>query len=105
MYDVIFGRAGKVRAIQPVLSGSRAKAVCYQEGFCTGSVKERLLGYTFASPAEYAIVPLQDILGLGREGHMNTPGTVGSPNWEWHLPDFGRAEKEMKHLRHLFRRS
>ena len=44
--------------------------------FGTGSVKERLLGYTFASPAEYAIVPLQDILGLGREGHMNTPGTV-----------------------------
>ena len=75
------------------------------EGFGTGSVKERLLGYTFASPAEYAIVPLQDILGLGREGHMNTPGTVGSPNWEWHLPDFGRAEKEMKHLRHLFQRS
>ena len=30
---------------------------------------------------------MADILGLGREGHINTPGTVGSPNWEWRMPD------------------
>ena len=64
---------------------------------CTqGSIKDRLLQYTFASKAEYAIIPLADIIGLGKEGHINTPGTVGSPNWEWRLPDFTEAEKELK---------
>ncbi len=74
------------------------------KGFGQGQVKDRLLGYTFARPAKYAIVPIQDILGLGREGHMNTPGTVGSPNWEWRMTSFAAAKKEMKRLRYLFQR-
>jgi 4-alpha-glucanotransferase len=37
--------------------------------------------------AALAIAPLQDVLGLGSEARMNTPGTeVG--NWRWRLdPD------------------
>lgn len=42
---------------------------------------------------------MQDILGLGEEGHMNTPGTVGSPNWEWRLPDFNEAVEDLRSLR------
>ena len=33
--------------------------------------------------------------------HINTPGTIGSPNWEWHLPDFVQAEKELQKLGRL----
>jgi 4-alpha-glucanotransferase len=36
----------------------------------------------FASTAPLAMLPLQDLLSLGNEGRMNTPGTVGS-NWSW----------------------
>lgn len=32
--------------------------------------------------ASFAIIPLQDILGVGEEGRMNTPG-VGTKNWAW----------------------
>ena len=35
-----------------------------------------------ASVANIAIVPLQDVLGLGAEPRMNLPGTV-SGNWKW----------------------
>ena len=35
-----------------------------------------------SSVADIAIIPLQDILGLGNEARMNHPGTVGS-NWRW----------------------
>lgn len=70
-----------------------------RQGIKQGSVKERLLSYALASKAEYAILPMQDILGLGAEGHMNTPGTVGSPNWEWRLPTFAEAELKMKHYK------
>jgi 4-alpha-glucanotransferase len=35
-----------------------------------------------ASVADVAIVPLQDVLGLGSSARMNLPGTV-SGNWKW----------------------
>jgi 4-alpha-glucanotransferase len=35
-----------------------------------------------ASVADLAIVPLQDVLGLGSEARMNLPGKV-SGNWKW----------------------
>ena len=34
------------------------------------------------------IVPVQDILRLDNDARINTPGQVGSPNWEWKLVDF-----------------
>ena len=37
-----------------------------------------------ASVADMAIVPLQDVLGLGSEARMNLPGTV-SGNWKWRV--------------------
>lgn len=66
-----------------------------RHGAKQGSMKDRFMEYTLSNQAEYAIIPMADILGLGKEGHMNTPGTIGSPNWEWHLPDFVKAEKEL----------
>ncbi|HRQ09962.1 MAG TPA: 4-alpha-glucanotransferase [Trueperaceae bacterium] len=35
-----------------------------------------------ASVAETAVAPLQDVLGLGSEARMNTPGSA-SGNWSW----------------------
>ncbi|KPV53063.1 4-alpha-glucanotransferase [Kouleothrix aurantiaca] len=36
----------------------------------------------FASVAETALVPMQDVFGLGSEGRMNTPGRAAG-NWGW----------------------
>lgn len=38
----------------------------------------------YHAPARIAITPAQDIIGLGPEGRMNTPGTVEG-NWRWRL--------------------
>ena len=67
-----------------------------REGIRQDSVKDRLLAYTWKSKAEYAIVPMADILGMGKEAHLNTPGTVGSPNWEWRMPDMRQMEISLK---------
>jgi 4-alpha-glucanotransferase len=40
-----------------------------------------------ASAAEYAVFPMQDLLGLGSECRMNTPSTCGNQNWSWRLGD------------------
>ena len=39
-----------------------------------------------SSPAGLAIVPAQDLLGLGDEARLNTPGTRNG-NWAWRLRD------------------
>jgi 4-alpha-glucanotransferase len=44
-----------------------------------------MIRMTWLSVADLAIVPLQDVLGLGSEARMNLPGTA-SGNWEWRLP-------------------
>jgi 4-alpha-glucanotransferase len=35
-----------------------------------------------SSIADLAIIPLQDVLGVGSEGRMNLPGT-SKGNWRW----------------------
>jgi 4-alpha-glucanotransferase len=47
-----------------------------------GSVARRLLELAYQCKAGIAMIPLQDILELGSETRMNTPGTVDG-NWEW----------------------
>jgi len=41
-----------------------------------------LIRLAFQSVANTAIIPAQDLLGLGSDARMNTPGT-GEGNWEW----------------------
>ena len=43
-----------------------------------------LLDAVYASRANLAIVPMQDLLGLDTEARMNTPGTTKG-NWRWRL--------------------
>ena len=53
------------------------------------------------------MTPLQDVIGLGSEGRMNTPGTMGG-NWEWRFrPDQIAEEDEdvLKELTHLYGRA
>jgi 4-alpha-glucanotransferase len=59
----------------------RQKAMAYlgcdEQAFHWSLVRAAL-----ASVADIAIVPLQDILGLGSQARMNLPGTIGN-NWTW----------------------
>lgn len=48
--------------------------------------------------AECCILPMQDLLGLHAEGRMNTPSTIGSPNWEWKLKNYKDVESVMGKL-------
>jgi 4-alpha-glucanotransferase len=51
-----------------------------------------LIRMAMASVARLAVVPAQDLLGLGSESRMNTPGT-SEGNWSWQSEpgDFDRA--------------
>lgn len=47
-----------------------------------GNVAWEFTRLAFASVADMALVPLQDVLGLGSEARMNTPGQAAG-NWSW----------------------
>ncbi len=66
-----------------------------------------LIRLALSSVADTAIVPMQDILGLGTEARMNLPGTA-SGNWgwrfSWNLLD-AAATQQLKEMTSLFTRA
>jgi 4-alpha-glucanotransferase len=44
-----------------------------------------LIRLAWASVANTAVTTVQDLLSLGHEARMNTPSTIGPPNWCWRL--------------------
>ena len=44
---------------------------------------------------------MQDILELDDKGRINTPGTLGTPNWEWKMNSLEPFEKRVEALRKL----
>jgi 4-alpha-glucanotransferase len=53
-------------------------------GRCDEGIHWAFIRAVQTSPAEFALVPLQDVLGLGSEARMNTPSLHGG-NWKWRL--------------------
>jgi 4-alpha-glucanotransferase len=49
------------------------------------SIVADMLRMALASPARHAVIPAQDLLELGSEARMNTPG-VAKGNWGWRAP-------------------
>jgi len=50
-----------------------------------GPVHWEMIRAVVASVSNTAIIPMQDVLGLGSEARMNAPGQ-SQGNWEWRLP-------------------
>jgi 4-alpha-glucanotransferase len=53
-----------------------------------------------ASIADLAIIPVQDVLGLGSEARMNLPGTSRG-NWRWRCKPGALTSEHVKKLREL----
>lgn len=65
-----------------------------------------LIRCALASVANTVMFPLQDLLELGTEHRMNTPGTTEN-NWQWRC-DFSQLNSslsdKLKHLNHIYQR-
>jgi 4-alpha-glucanotransferase len=60
------------------------------ERYCGATDPEiewRLIRMAMASVCSAAVIPFQDVLGLGTETRMNTPGTSSGKNWTWRADD------------------
>lgn len=66
-----------------------------------------MIRLAFSSIANFAIVPLQDVLGLGTEARMNFPGKQEG-NWEWRYREHDLNQDvrdRLKHITHFFDRA
>ncbi len=60
----------------------------------------RMISYALSLKADYVFIPVWDLLNLKDEdGRMNTPGTVGEPNWQFKLKNLNKLKKELKILK------
>ncbi len=65
-----------------------------------GHVHWDLIGRIMKSQADIAVIPMQDILGLGGEARMNKPATT-SGNWQWRLSQDALTPHLTEKLRHI----
>ena len=65
----------------------------------------KMIEAAFASTANRAIIPMQDLLRLPGNARMNTPGTVGE-NWGWRMekPVPEKIKDEIKYLNQKYQR-
>ncbi|MDW8032459.1 MAG: 4-alpha-glucanotransferase [Aquificaceae bacterium] len=78
---------------QEIEEYTRAKVLDYL-GYAPEDISQALVRLAYMSVAKYCIIPMQDILGLGGESRMNTPGRIHG-NWEWrmkNIPSEGHRE-------------
>jgi len=77
------GGAGESVRTDDEVAAEKARALEYL-GADGSEMSWTMIRAVLASVADTAIVPAQDVLGLGSEARMNTPATLGG-NWRWRL--------------------
>lgn len=50
-----------------------------------GEMCMALVRLAFSSVANFAVVPMQDVLALNDDARMNVPSTTGGINWQWRM--------------------
>ena len=70
-------------------------------GYNYGNLGLDFFAMALDSYAEYAIVSIVDLLDFNDDSRINTPGTVGYPNWQFRLPSFDKLDKMVKLLKEM----
>ncbi len=82
------------------LDGESRSRVADYLGTTGADISWDLIRAAFASVADRAIVPLQDVAGLGSEARMNVPGRAEA-NWSWRARPAQFSEASAARIRRL----
>ena len=72
-------------------------------GVTVESMPEGMVRAALASTGRLAIIPMQDLLGLGSEARLNVPGTQNESNWHWRLPPGALRNDSARHWEQINR--
>ena len=81
------------------------KEVMISLGYKGEDIVQDILSYAFDCDALIAMLPVQDLLGYGKEARVNLPGTVGSYNWSYRLTSFDDYKKKLKDIKKMIDKS
>ena len=76
-----------------------------KHNYDTKDIHKGFLQMCMESIADYAIVPVQDIIGLDDKSRLNTPGTLGEHNWSFKLKDFDEYENNINYIKTLLKKT
>lgn len=82
----------------------QVKIVLRMKGIKCKKTNEKFIEFAFKSKAEYAIIPIQDFLGLNNSARMNTPGTLSNKNWTWKLKDYSSFKKVIPYINSIVKK-
>jgi 4-alpha-glucanotransferase len=82
-------------------AATRARADFYLR-MTPGAMPEVLIRAALGSVGLLTVIPAQDLLGLGSQARMNTPGTAHG-NWSWRLPAGALSGELAQHCAHFNR--
>lgn len=68
-------------------------------------IADSFIQYALESNADIAIISMVDILNKKIDCRLNTPGTVGNPNWQWRLNDYSEFKKRVHKLQRMIKES
>lgn len=95
------GETGSTRDAEQI---QRERAFCLDYlramGLAGDEINWDFITAAFHSVADIAIVPLQDVLGLGSEARMNLPNTT-SGNWTWRFRSGALTDQVVRRLKDL----
>ncbi len=95
------GGVGQSVRTEEEIEAERARVLRYT-GTDGSEIHWDLIRLLLMSVADTAIMPMQDLLGLGRECRMNVPGR-GDGNWVWRLESGQWTAEHMERLAELTR--
>ncbi|NNE70208.1 MAG: 4-alpha-glucanotransferase [Rhodothermales bacterium] len=100
--DTFCGWWNDTQSTQDADVTARALDYCrrYLEVTDDGDVHWRAIRSLMASVARMVVTPMQDVLGIGSEGRINTPG-VAAGNWGWRLAPGAVQEHHATRLKGL----
>lgn len=88
----------------PMKIKNQTRRFLNEAGCNDGGIAWRMVDFTLKQKCHMAIIPLQDILELGPKTKLNSPGTLGSPNWEWKLKSLDAFDEKADAFAALARR-
>lgn len=60
------------------------------------NILDKMIYRCFDSVSNLVVIPTQDILNINDRARLNTPSTIGSPNWEWRLNTYYNLNKKIQ---------
>lgn len=62
---------------------------------------DKVINYVLGSKCDYACIPYVDYIKLDDNSRMNTPGTCGSPNWEFRITNYSDLLANVETIKEL----